>query len=99
MIVRPEEQRFAPDALLVRHADLIGARRHHRVQQTQRGIGAEDSFVDLGPLLVQIAVRVAQVPLEYLDAMDGVLVPEVGPLVRVIARDAAPHPVAGGAAP
>ena len=58
VIVRPQEQGFTANGLLIRYGDLIGARRHHRVQQAQRGIGAEDAFVDLSPFLVQIAVGV-----------------------------------------
>ncbi len=99
VIVRPQKQGLTANAVLIRDGDLIGARRYHRIQQAQRRIGAEDAVVHLAPLLVQIAVRVAQVPLEYLNAMDGVLVPEVGSLVRVVARDAAPYPVADGAPP
>ena len=99
VIVRPQKQGFTANGLLIRQGDLIGARRHHRVQQAQRGIGAKDAVVDLGPFLVQIAVGVTQVPLEDLDAVDGVLVPEIGSLVRVIAGDAAPYPIADGAPP
>src|SRR6266568_5775305 len=99
VIVRPQEQRLTANVILDVCRYLIGTRRYHRIQQAQRRIGAEDAVVDLAPLLVQIAVRVAQAPLEYLNAMDGVLVPEVGSLVRVVARDAAPYPIADGAPP
>src|SRR5258705_12471143 len=84
---------------LIRQWDLVGARSHHRIQHAQRGICTEDALVDLRSFLVQIAVGVPQVPLEDLDAMDGVLVPEVGSLVRVIAGDAAPYPIADSAPP
>src|SRR5204863_4842547 len=99
VIVCPQEQRLTANVILDICRYLIGTRRYHRIQQTQRRIGAEDAVVDLAPLLVQIAVRVTQVPLEYLNVMDGVLIPEVGSLVRVVARDAAPNPVADGAPP
>jgi len=53
VIVRPQEQGFTANGLLIRRGDLIGTRRHHRVQQAQRGIGTEDAVVDLSPFLVQ----------------------------------------------
>src|SRR5438093_11126612 len=99
VIVRPQEQGFTANAALIRQGDPSGLRRQHPSQEAQRRIGAEDAIVDLGPLLGQIAIGVTQVPLHDLNTVDGMLVPEAGSLVRVVAGDAAPYPIADDTTP
>jgi len=95
----PAETAPPLDLIRLARGEVPRAQRHHVVQQAQRGVGACYAFVGLRPLLVDIAVGFADAPQERLDVVDRLLVAEVGALVRVTARDAAPDPVAGGAAP
>ena len=99
VVVGPEEDRLAPDAGGLRVVDLTRLLGAHLGQQAQRVVGARHALVDLAPLLVQIVLYLSRGPEVRLDLENGRLVAQVGPLVGVAARDAAPHPVRGGAAP
>ncbi len=99
VIVRPQEQGLAPDAILVGLRNLIRVRFHDRVQQVDRGIGADHPFITVSPHIVQVVLGPAGAPIVEFDVRDGGLVGGLGPLVGVIAGGTAPHPVAGGASP
>src|SRR6185436_10647866 len=60
---------------------------------------ARHTLVDLAPLLVQVRVGRSHRPIEGLDVIDRLLVAQIGALVSVTARDAAPHPIAGRTPP
>src|SRR5262249_29111532 len=99
VVVSPEERRFAPDALRLGGGRIQGSLGDYLVQQSQRGISARHAFVSLAPLLVEIILHVTNAPEVGLDLEDRLLVAGLRSFVGVAARDAAPHPVAGRAAP
>jgi hypothetical protein len=99
VVVRAQEERLAGDAAGVGGGDLARLRGLHLLEQAQRRVGAHDALVGAAPLLVQVALGVGRRPVVRLDVVDRGLVGGLGPLVGVVARDAPPHPVAGGPPP
>ena len=99
VIMRPQEEGFAADALRVAGRDFCRLLGLDALQQSERRVRANDPLVDRRPLLVEIIGGLSGRPIVELDLRGAGLIARLGALVRVIAGDVAERPVARGASP
>ena len=100
VIVRPEKDGLAPDAIDVGIGDLTTRLlRADFGEQPQRRVGAHDAFVHARPLAIQVVLRLIAAPGVQLELGSLGLVGRLGALVGFIAGDAPERPIAGRAPP